>query len=152
MKYKKTIIISSAAVIFIIVISLIACNHHNYFCMHHSHQEMADFMIYKFSKELQLNDAQKKILEDSIRDIKEKHKEYKKQREDLFNNFLTEIKSDKMDEKQLNYMFEQKIQCINEMKPIAIAKLVEFHSSLSSEQKDILAKKINEKHDECKHD
>ena len=40
---------------------------------------------------------------------------------------------------------------MNQMSPIVIAKIIEFHSTLSSEQKEILVKKITEKHDKCKH-
>ena len=95
MRYKRTIIISSAVIILIILFSFIACNHYmkKNFCMHHSHQEMADFMIYKFSKELKLNDSQKEMLDDSIRDIKEKHKGFKKQKEDLFSSFISNQKA-----------------------------------------------------------
>ena len=149
MKYKRTMIISCAGIILIILANLIGCNGmmKKHFYMHHSHQEMTDFMVNKFSKELKLNESQKEMLKDFVKEMKEKRNEYSGEREDFFNTLITEIESEKLDEKILNQMFEYRMQRMNDMKPIVIAKLVEFHNTLSSEQKEILVKKITEIHD-----
>jgi protein CpxP len=138
--------------IILVVISVVAagCCHRFYrnHCMP-SHKKAAQWIIKKLSKNLDLNEEQKKELNRIKDEISAKHQQLKSDHQEILNAVLLQIKNDKVDEAALNEIFDSKEEKIKEMRSFLIAKLAEFHSILTPAQRDKLAQHIKKYHDKC---
>jgi len=97
---------------------------------------------------LNLNQDQKKKLEEIKEDILAKHKECRGPREKLFNTILIEMVKDTIDLKNLDRSIEEAHGQMESMKPFMISKFSEFHAMLTPEQRVKFTEKIREFHQE----
>jgi periplasmic protein CpxP/Spy len=118
------------------------------FFMNHFHSDspgkMADKIAAHFSDELKLDKAQKEKLDKIKDDIISKHKEMQKESEPLFEEIHKEITKDSIDKDKLVSLMNKMGANHQSMHPFIADKIIEFQGMLTKEQKEILAKKINE--------
>ena len=76
-----------------------------------------------------------------------KRAEFKGTRDEMFNNVLAQVKSDKVDQEALNTFFESKEVEMKEMHSFFVSKFAEFHGMLTAEQRTKLAGKMEEFHE-----
>ena len=138
-------------VVFTMVILTVGCHQHiKCFSFHHTKEKILDHVIKKLIRELDLNDTQKTMLTEIKKDLLLKHGEMLNKKGNIVDTLVLEIKSEQIDEQKLNRLFEQKIQHMNELCPWFIAKFVEFHNTLTPEQKEKLASMITKYHNKSK--
>jgi Spy/CpxP family protein refolding chaperone len=142
---KKTIILSSVTIVTLILIYFISCHSKvRHFCLYDSRQEKLGLVIKKFSREFDLDKNQVQLLKNIENEIQKKRMVWKEERKDSFNMLITELASEKMNEQALHQLWDKHVQHMNEIRPIVITKLVEFHNTLTPVQREKLVDKITD--------
>jgi protein CpxP len=141
-KLLATLFVSSA-------ILFAGCHRFHRFHCKVSHEKIAQWMVKKVSRDLDLTDEQKKELNRIKDEILVKHLELKKEHQEILTAVLQQVKNDSVNEAVLNDLFAGKEPKIKEMRTFLIAKFAEFHRILTPSQRDKLAKHINEFHEKC---
>jgi protein CpxP len=144
---NKVLII--AAAFFTILILLAACRTKFNHCWAHGDPEKrAEWITKKITSELDLDNAQKIILNRIKDEILAKNRELQttSKQEDYINKIYGELKKDTLDRQILIEFTEEKMQHIEELRAFVIDKCIEFHSVLKPPQKEKLVKKITEYH------
>ncbi len=136
MKLRKllipfTIIASLTALV------LSGCGRH-----HQDPEDKAEWIVHKVSKKLDLNEQQKVKLEAIKTEIMTNYKKHYHSKTQMMDTLLTEIPKSKINPSLLMDMLKQHQTRVDEVAPGVISKLVEFHASLTDEQKQKLTKKL----------
>ncbi|MCP5500352.1 MAG: Spy/CpxP family protein refolding chaperone [Leptospiraceae bacterium] len=113
-----------------LVLSLSHCRHRK-----HDPEKFANHIVKKISGELDLNDAQKKHLESIKTEFLQKRKDKKAEKEEVHKLVMAELKKDSIDKAKVNEIFAKTDKGRNEMREYFTDKLIEFHKTLSPEQK-----------------
>ena len=136
MKKRKFII--PAALVFIVgAVTLAGCNRH-----HHDPDDKAEWMVHKISKKLDLDDSQIAKLEDVKVEMMQHHKTHRDNKAEMMDKLILEVQKPKIDQAFLMEMVNQHTSRVEQVAPGVIEKLVVFHASLNSEQKEELVEKI----------
>jgi len=118
-------------------------------CRSHSHQGKAEFMIDYVAETLDLTDEQRVQLDGIKDEFIAKAKEMHAQKEAMHAEFMAELRKAEISPENLKDLIDQKRAQIDEIIDLAVVRLVEFHKTLSPEQREKLATKIeyfHEKH------
>ncbi|MEA1912590.1 MAG: Spy/CpxP family protein refolding chaperone [candidate division WOR-3 bacterium] len=105
-------------------------------------------MINRFSRDVNLTDEQEaainKIKDEILAKQKEAREEARKNRDKLKNEIITLVKSDKIDKEQIQKILrnEEVIREKREMDDFLAEKLLQIHDLLTPEQREKIAKKI----------
>jgi periplasmic protein CpxP/Spy len=116
-------------------------------CQHKTPEQRADWMVKKVTRELDLNDAQKAKLEDVKAEMLAARGQMESQHEMMYNEALAQLPSERLDQAKLLQLFEQHQAKMTQLAPAVLAKLAEFHASLTPEQKAKAAEELKEFHD-----
>ncbi len=122
--------------------------HHNSF-FHSSPEEKAEKIINYISDELDMNEAQRIVMNKIKEDIIEKHKELHADKGDMHNKAFELATKETLTKADLEAAFGDKADKIMEMKDFMMEKIVEFHAILTPEQKKTVAEKMEKFHDKC---
>jgi uncharacterized coiled-coil DUF342 family protein len=114
-------------------------------CRHHSPEKMADRVIDDLTAKLELNAAQQQQLQVMKTELLGKAAEMKKARQSVHEEVLTELQRDVLDQEKLKKMVNTRMTEMDEVANIFIARLAQFHSTLSPEQKMKLVEYIKDK-------
>ncbi len=117
----------------------------------HPFTHMKEKMKEKVIKELDLNTEQQAKLEAIHETIKSLHAEKKSDCSEIHNGVLDQIRSEKLNESFMNDLMDHKHQMMKECKPVLFEKISDFHASLTSEQKEKLASRIEKCHGSMHH-
>ncbi|AVV50178.1 Spy/CpxP family protein refolding chaperone [Leptospira santarosai] len=109
-----------------------------------SPEKRAEFVVKKITSELDLNDSQKKDLYRIKDEILSKRKELKLQGPRIPTEALAEFRQPTLDEKKINKVFELEMNKMNEMRTFTTKKAIEFHTTLTPEQRNKLVDLITE--------
>jgi Spy/CpxP family protein refolding chaperone len=143
--FKKSKILIPIAVLSIVGgMALHGCRSHRH-CG--SPEKNAERIVKKISRELDLNDQQKQKLDNIKDDILVKRNEFKGTREQIFNQILNQVESNKVDQEALKNMLESNEAKMKDMHGFLIEKFAEFHSILTPDQRTKLADKMKTMHD-----
>ena len=149
---KPLLVAGIAALLLTILIIFGACRHRTGHCfLGHSHEDKAEWIVKKISKELKLTDPQKQKLNGIKDEILTKQSKLKKDREEIFNAVLAEVKKEQIDQQTLIRHIEANGAHIKEMHTFMVTKFTEFHSILTPEQRLLLAEKMTQLHDKMPH-
>ncbi len=118
-------------------------------CRSHSHEGKAEFMVDYIAETLDLSDGQRAQLDGFKDEFIAKAKEMHAQKEATHAAFMAELRKEEISRENLNDLIDQKRAQIDEIIDLAVVRLVEFHKTLSPEQREKLAAKVeyfHEKH------
>lgn len=118
-------------------------------CRHPSPEKMADRAIDDLTAKLELNTAQQQQLQVIKTELLGKLAEMKKARQSMHEEVLTELQRDVLDQEKLRKMVNIRKTEVDDVSNIVIARLAQFHSTLSPEQKRKLVEYVQDKGKRC---
>lgn len=128
-----------------VALGLAACG--RYSCRHHGDPaQRAEWITKKIASELDLNEAQKAKLELVKQEFLAQREKGKQEREEAFQTILAQIRSKQLDTEKLQALIEQRHKRMGEAAPSVLKKIADFHASLSDEQKEKAAQKVEKFH------
>ncbi len=130
MKYKKLFIIAAIAIVAFTTLAFSGC---------HRYRSPEERMTHKFdhiSSHLELTEPQKMALGEVKGELLRARKALKQDHQVIFDELLTEIKGERMDQTKVVGLIEQHQAQLVKVAPPVVAKVAEFHASLTPEQKD----------------
>ena len=120
-------------------------------CRSHSPNHKAEFMVDYIAETLDLDDGQKAQLDGIKEEFMAKAKEMHAQKEAMHAEFMAELRKEEISQENLKGLIAQKRAQMDEMIDLALARLVEFHKTLSTEQREKLVAKIEWFHEKHNH-
>ena len=120
-------------------------------CRSHSHHGKAEFMIDYVAETLDLTDEQRVQLDGIKDEFIAKAQEMHAQKAAMHAAFMDELRKAEMSRDNLNDLIAQKRAQMDEMINLAMERLVEFHKTLTPEQREKLVAKIEYFHDKHQH-
>ena len=142
---KKTIITGSVVALSLSLLFFAGCRHRG------PHGGAA-FMIDYLSEALDLNASQQAQLDELKEEMFAKVKELHDNRRARRDEFIALVNSEQIDPVQLKALVAEHRAQMDEVVDMAVDQVVAFHSTLTSEQKQKLAGKIEKFHRFHKHD
>ena len=136
MKWSKK---NLALLLAVSVLALSGC-HRKY-----SMEKKAKRFVTKISRSLDLNEEQKEVLVGIKNEFLVKFNERKKIRKANLDLFVEEFQKETIDRGVLEQMFKKRQANQKEMHTFMAEKLIQFHSSLTTEQKNELAEKMQKR-------
>ena len=145
---KKMIIGGSIVLTLLLVTGATSCLHMG---MNHKEfaEDHAEFILFKITKELKLTDDQQAYLKEAMAEIKAKKEELHGNEKAHLREVKKLIRSEHIDENELNVLLEEQHEKMKVMAELIKEKLIEFHSTLTDDQKETIIEFI-EKHHENK--
>jgi Spy/CpxP family protein refolding chaperone len=120
-------------------------------CRSHSPDHKVEFMVDYMAETLDLNDEQRAQLEDIKEEFMAKAREMHAQKEAMRAEFMAELRKAEIDQEKVRDLIAQKRSQMDEMIDLAVVRLVEFHKTLSAEQREKLVAKLEYFHEKCQH-
>jgi hypothetical protein len=120
-------------------------------CRSHSHQGRVEFMVDYIAETLDLTDPQREQLDGIKEEFMAKAIEMHAQKEAMHAEFMAELRKEDLSQENLKGLIAQKRAQMDEMIDLALARLVEFHKTLSTEQREKLVAKIEYFHAKHQH-
>jgi Spy/CpxP family protein refolding chaperone len=120
-------------------------------CRSHSHEGKAEFMIDYIAETLDLTDEQRVQLDGIKDEFIAKAKEMHAQKEAMHAAFMDELRKEQISRENLNDLIDQKRAQMDGFINLAMDRLVEFHKTLSAEQREKLVAKIEYFHEKHQH-
>ena len=118
-------------------------------CRSHSHEGKAEFMIDYVAETLDLTDEQRVQLDGIKDEFIAKAREMRDQKEAMHAAFMAELRKEQISRETLNSLIDQKRAQMDDFINLAMDRLIEFHKTLSAEQREKMVAKIeyfHEKH------
>jgi Spy/CpxP family protein refolding chaperone len=117
-------------------------------CRPHGHDpaQRAEWVAKKIASELDLNDAQKAKLDIVKQEILAHLEKGKHEREEASRTISAQIRSKQLDTEKLQALMERRHKHMEEISPSVLAKIADFHASLTDEQKEKAAQKFEKFH------
>lgn len=112
-------------------------------CRHYSPEKRTQWMMKKFTKDLELNDSQKEQLDVFKTEILMKGRELRVTYKNTMEELGLQLRSEEFDKQKVKDAVSRITAPQDEFISLFIEKLADFHSSLTAEQKTILAKKLD---------
>jgi uncharacterized membrane protein len=120
-------------------------------CRSHSPHHKAEFMVDYIAETLDVSDEQRAQLDGIKEEFIAKAREMHAQKEAMHAALIAELRKEEIDQEILKGLIDQKRAQIDEMIDLAKARLVEFHKTLSAEQREKLVAKIEYFHEKHQH-
>jgi Spy/CpxP family protein refolding chaperone len=120
-------------------------------CRSHSHQGKAEFMVDYIAETLDLSDGQRAQLDGVKDEFIAKAKEMHAQKETMHAAFMAELRKEEISPENLKDLIDQKRAQMDEFINLAMDRLIEFHKTLSPEQREKLVTKIEYFHEKHQH-
>ena len=117
-------------------------------CRHQSHLGKAEFMVDYIAETLDLNDQQRAHLDSIKEEFMAKAVAMRANKKDMHDAFMTELREPEIDPQRLRGLIAQKQEQMNEIIDLAVTRLTEFHRTLTPEQKEKLAAKLEYFHEQ----
>lgn len=116
-------------------------------CRHgHDPAQRAEWLTKKIASELDLNEPQKAKLDLVKQEILAHHEKGKQEREEAFRTILAQIRSKQLDTEKLQALMDRRHKHMEEIAPSVLQKIADFHASLTDEQKEKAAQKLEKLH------
>ena len=112
-------------------------------CRHYSPEKRTQWMMKKFTKDLELNDSQKEQLDVFKTEILMKGRELRVVYKNTMEELGIQLRSEEFDKQKVKAAVSRITAPQDEFISLFFEKLADFHSTLTVEQKAILVKKIN---------
>jgi Spy/CpxP family protein refolding chaperone len=120
-------------------------------CRSHSHQGKVEFIVDYIAETLDLTDPQREQLDGIKEEFMAKAKEMHAQKEAMHAELMAELRKEDINQENLKGLIAQKRAQMDDMIDLAMARLIEFHKTLSPEQREKLVAKIEYFHEKHQH-
>jgi Spy/CpxP family protein refolding chaperone len=120
-------------------------------CRSHSPHGKVEFMVDYIAETLDLNDGQRAQLDEIKDEFMVKAKEMHAQKEAMHAELVAELRKEDINQENLKSLIAQKRAQMDEMIDLAMIRLVEFHKTLSPEQREKLVAKLEYFHEKHQH-
>ena len=120
-------------------------------CRSHSPEGKAEFMADYIAETLDLNDGQRAQLDEIKDEFLAKAKEMHAQKEAMHAELVAELRKEDINQENLKGLIAQKRAQMDEIINLAMIRLVEFHKTLSPEQREKLVAKLEYFHEKHEH-
>ena len=120
-------------------------------CRSHSHEVKAEFMIAYIAETLDLTNEQRAQLDGIKDEFIAKAREMHAQKEAMHAAFMAELRKEEISREALSGIIDQKRAQMDEIVNLAMDRLVEFHKTLSPEQREKLVAKVEYFHEKHEH-
>jgi Spy/CpxP family protein refolding chaperone len=110
-------------------------------CRRHSHTHKAEFMVDYISETLDLNESQQAQLNQIKDELMEKALQMHANKDSMHEELLTQLRSEEIDQTRVKAMIAEHRAQMDEIIDLIVARLAEFHKTLTPEQKDKLVAK-----------
>jgi protein CpxP len=110
-------------------LSLIGCTRH------WSPEERADWVTKRVAKHMDLNQQQTTKLEAVKQEMLAARGKLSKEQQTLFDDMVAQIQADRLDQEKVIKLLERRQELQRQLAPQVVAKIAEFHASLTPEQK-----------------
>jgi len=120
-------------------------------CRSHSPEGKAEFMADYIAETLDLNDGQRAQLDEIKEEFLAKAKEMHAQKEAMHAELVAELRKEDINQENLKGLIAQKRAQMDEIINLAMIRLVEFHKTLSPEQREKLVAKLEYFHEKHQH-
>ncbi len=111
-------------------------------------EEKAEWIVNKIKNKLDLSEEQVTEVNKIKDEILAKEDEFKALHEGFYETVLKEIRSDKFDVNAVNQLFTAKEIKFKEVRSFMVSEAAKFHAILMPEQREKLAKKMEEHHED----
>ena len=111
-------------------------------CRRHSPYQKAEFMVDYVSETLDLNEGQKAHLDQIKEELLERGIQMHADKAAMHTELVAQLRSEEIDQDRLKAMVAKKRVKMEEMIDLGIAKLAEFHKTLTPEQREKLVAKL----------
>ena len=111
-------------------------------CRHHSRSHKAEFMVDYITEALDLDEKQETELNRIKDEIMEKSKQLHANRETMFNEMVNQLRSQEIDQESVRLIIADHRAQMDELIDFALPRLVEFHSTLTPDQREKLISKL----------
>jgi len=128
----KTVI--GYAALAMVTLSLISCRH--------TPEQRAEKIVKVISRQLKLNDDQRAKLEAVKVELKAAREASKPTRAEVLDTLISQVNGKELDAQVLRGLMEQRRAEVDRVSPNVIAKLIEFHATLTEQQKQKLAARL----------
>ena len=112
-------------------------------CRHYSPEKRTQWMMKKFTKDLNLNDSQKEQLDVFKTEMVMKGRELRVAYKNTMEELGLQLRSEEFDKQKVKDAVSRITEPQDEFISLFIEKLADFHSSLTVEQRTTLAKKLD---------
>jgi len=113
-------------------------------CGYHTPEKRVDRIVKRITKELDLNEAQQKKLEESKIEFLAKGREMREAHQNMRKELHEQLSGDKVDQQLLLKIYAENKLKMDEIVFLFTKRLAEFHSTLSPEQKTKLLAKLDD--------
>jgi Spy/CpxP family protein refolding chaperone len=120
-------------------------------CRAPSHQGKVEFVVDYIAETLDLTDSQREQLDGIKEEFMAKAKEMHAQKEAMHAELMAELRKEEIDQENLKGLIAQKREQMDEIIELAVTRLVEFHKTLSVEQREKLVTKLEWFHNKHQH-
>ena len=111
-------------------------------CRRHSPDQKAEFMVDYVSETLDLNERQRVHLDQIKDDLLEKGVQMRADKAAMHSELVAQLRSEEIDQDRLKAMVAEHKVKIEELIDLGIVRLAEFHKTLTPEQREKLAAKL----------
>lgn len=118
-------------------------------CRSHSPHGKAEFMVDYIAETLDLNVQQRAQLDGIKEEFLAKAREMYAKKEAMYDEFMAELRKEEIDQQRMKELISQKQEQMAEIMDLAVVRLAEFHRTLTPDQREKLAAKLEyfrEKH------
>jgi protein CpxP len=120
-------------------------------CRSHSAHGKVEFMVDYIAETLDLTEGQRAQLDGIKEEFLAKAKEMHAQKEAMHAELVAELRKEDINQENLKGLIAQKRAQMDEMIDLAVVRLVEFHKTLSPEQREKLVAKLEYFHEKHQH-
>ena len=111
-------------------------------CRRHGGHHRAEFAIDYVTEVLDLNEVQQEQLDQIKDELVEKGRQMHANREAMHGEIILQLRSEEIDQERLKKLVDDKRAQMDELIDLMIARLAEFHKTLTPEQREKLVAKI----------
>jgi uncharacterized membrane protein len=111
-------------------------------CRRHSPDQKAEFMVDYVSETLDLNERQRVHLDQIKDDLLEKGVQMRADKAAMHSELVAQLRSEEIDQDRLKAMVAEHKVKMEELIDLGIVRLAEFHKTLTPEQREKLAAKL----------
>lgn len=125
----KIVFAFTSVVLIVGALALTAC------ARHRSPEERADWVTKRIAKQLDLDEQQRAKLEAVKQEMLTARGRLGKEEQTLFDDVVAQIQADRLDQAKVIQLLERRQELQRQVAPQVVAKIAEFHASLTPEQK-----------------
>ena len=112
-----------------------------------THGRFTGCMVEKFADKLELSTQQKEELVQIVEEVRSKHQEMRPLHAEAKKEMIGELRNPEIDRKKLDLMYSNTKRRFDEMYDLLVSRFLEFHKTLTPEQKEKLVAEMEKHHE-----